>query len=88
MTTTDTRQSLRDQYQALERILFKYTFFEDPVEGAGGITYLQGALTALVDVIDANLAVPSEVIQRWQDAAAEVIDMYPVDDDDDENEED
>jgi hypothetical protein len=73
--TTDTRQSLRDQYQALEEIIER----DDgaPWEFVRGITYVQSALTALVDAIDADLTVPDALVQRWQDAAAEIIDMYP-----------
>jgi hypothetical protein len=80
--TTDTRQSLRDQYQALEDIINRDD--EAPWEFVSGITFVQGALTVLVDAIDADLTVPDALVQRWQNAAAEIIDMYPEDDEDDE----
>jgi hypothetical protein len=73
--TTDTRQSLRDQYQALENIINRDD--DAPWEFVSGITFVQGALTVLVDAIDADLTVPDALVQRWQDAAAEIIDMYP-----------
>jgi hypothetical protein len=73
--SANTRQSLRDQYQALESIIENDE--DSPDEFISGITFVQGALTVLVDVIDADLAVPDAIVQRWQEAAAEIIDMYP-----------
>ena len=77
MTTTDTRQSLREYYQALEDILSK---LEEPIEEVLAFvetaSFVQGALTVLVDVIDAGITVPNEIIQGWQEAAAGVIEVY------------